>query len=171
MPHVNEIEEAEEDLEDAVEGADDADTEPPPGAHKKRDKVRSTISLLTHFVALLAASGAFLKTCDHSVTKNAYEALSQNIQKLADQQKQNHDDLVAIHGYLDGMARAPMTAPAESAMTMALPPPAGGPPSTKGHQITIDRDSVTFVDGPPVPDVHPAPAPMKVAPFSAIESK
>jgi len=166
MPHANEIEEA---VQEAVEGADNADTDPPPGAHKKREKMRSTISLLTHIVALLAASGAFLKTCDHSVTKNAYDALSENIQKLADQQKQNHDDLVAIHGYLDGLARAPMTAPAESAMTMTLPPPVGGSPSAKGHLITVDRDSVTFVDAPPVPPVHPAPAPMRVTPFAAID--
>jgi hypothetical protein len=185
MPHLGEeVEEAVEAAREIVEQVDNADTDPPPGTPSKREKMRSTISLMTHVVALMAATGAFFKTCDHSVTKSAYDALSADIQKLSDQDQKNHDDLVAIHGYLDGLSRNPLT-------PIATLADAGVPLSTKPHPkppVTLpvvtsttaiaaetregDIMAIIAENVPPVPVLHPAPAPVKPLSFDkAVESK
>jgi hypothetical protein len=125
MPNENEAGEALEAVADAIDHVDDADTIRPPDPQHKGDGLKAwmkqSASLMTHIVALLAAFAAFAKTCDHSITKNAYEALSLNITKLSDQTQKNHDDLVALHGYLDGMAHQPLIAPLGSASPAPLP--------------------------------------------------
>jgi len=56
--------------------------------------------------ALITAMGAFFKPQDHSVTKTAYDTLSASITQIAEGQKRDHDDVVALRGYLDGLTRA-----------------------------------------------------------------
>ncbi len=151
MPNENEAGEALEAVADAIERVDDAaDTIRPPDPEDKKGSkfkawMKQSASFMTHIVALLAAFGAFLKSCDHSVTKNAYEALSLNITKLSDQTQKNHDDLVALHGYLDGMAHQPLIAPLGSTSPAPLPTMAASPMVSPAK--------------PPSPNPSPTPPP------------
>jgi hypothetical protein len=78
---------------------------------RRGDKLKSTAAVLTALAALIAATGAFLKTFDHSVTESAYNTLSESIVKLSDRQQKTTEDVAMLRGYLEGLSRAPMPAP------------------------------------------------------------
>jgi len=123
MPHDHEDPvEAVADAAEAIEHLAEGNKTPSVGPFSDH-KLRSVAALILASASLLATIGTFAKTCDHSVTENAYTTLSANIAQLAETQKQNHDDIVAMRGYLDGLARAPMTdiAPDAGVVPFALP--------------------------------------------------
>ena len=185
MPHENrlgEVVEAAGEVADAIEGGDSS--VPPPGDKppSKWAKLRQVSHLITSVVALLAAVGAFLKTCDHSVTENSYNTLSETIKSLNEGQQKNHDDIVALHGYLDGLTHASLAqtpvasavpadsgAPAPSA-SQAVTPPVVHPAPTGTISAIPKRDSgaITFeiVQAPPLPSVHAAAPPAMPPPFA-----
>jgi hypothetical protein len=109
IENIENIADALEKVDDAV---DDADTIRPPGQKPKKDSFKSRIkaysSLITHVVALLAAAGAFAKSCDHSVSKNVYNTLSDSITKVSDNQDKLARDVANIHGYLEGRDQRPL---------------------------------------------------------------
>jgi hypothetical protein len=59
--------------------------------------------LIAAAAALLTAVGALLKPQDHSATKITYDTLSVSIKQISDEQKLDHDDIVKLRGYLDGL--------------------------------------------------------------------
>jgi hypothetical protein len=139
MPHDHEDPvEAVADAAEAIEHLAEGNKTPSVGPFSDH-KLRSVAALILASASLLATIGTFAKTCDHSVTENAYTTLSANIAQLAETQKQNHDDIVAMRGYLDGLARAPMTDIVADA-GVPFPMPAGPPPkppATKTSKSTV----------------------------------
>src|SRR5271169_729647 len=69
-------------------------------------KLRSLAALILACASMLATLGTFIKTCDHSVTQNAYDSLSQNITKLSDDQVKMSEDVANLRGYIDGLTHA-----------------------------------------------------------------
>lgn len=194
-------EEASEALESvavAIEHADE-NSEPPPPSEKKKGKfkawMKQSASFMTHVVALIAAFGAFLKTCDHSVTKNAYEALSENITKLSDNQEKLAQDVANMHGYLEGMGHQPMgTWSVPSARPSPSPSPTPMPPHTASvatalpphlpRPVASTSARITFLiadAGAPIPGAaplavalppaSPPPPPVKPPSFATVEAK
>jgi hypothetical protein len=102
----------------------------------KPSGAKNLIHVITSVTALVAALGAFMKTCDHTLTRNAYNTLSESISKIEDEQKKNHEDLLKLQAYLDGMARAPITSTSVTSTTAS----------------TVDA-------GAPVPSPSPSPSP------------
>ena len=159
---VENIADALEKVDDAV---DDADTIRPPGQKPKKDSFKSRIkaygSLMTHAVALLAAAGAFAKSCDHSVSKNVYNTLSDSITKVSDNQDKLARDVANIHGYLEGRDQRPLgsTAPSpysagsgsSSELYLAAPPP----PATAAPARPVHAAAAK-----PVPSVAPSSSAM-----------
>ena len=146
----------------------------------KIDKLKPYAGILTAVAALLAALGAFLKTFDHSVTKDAYEALSLEIVKLGEEEQRTQTDLANLRGYLDGISRAPLAAiatPSPSSSPSSSPAPA---PADAGavaiHPFTTAATAATkppkppavtlvFIDAGP-PPVHAPTFPVKPPPFA-----
>jgi hypothetical protein len=171
-----------ENVADALEqGLDDTDTVRPPGSRldETRRLVKQYASLMTHIVALLAGVGALFKTCDHSVTKNAYNALSDNITKLSDNQERLGRDVANIHGYLEGLGRQPSYNP-PSPSPSPSPSPAAQPPTTvhinrpspaKPAPVASEKSLEAPASAPAtLAPATPVPAPVKPPPFSSVES-
>lgn len=147
-------------------------------------KLRSLAALILSCASLIATLGTFIKTCDHSVTQNAYNELSTNITQLSNDAKQNHDDLVALRGYLDGLAHAPLIttgAPVPTASASAVAPPAVIPAlrplvrpapsaSAASYVAPLPPNVAALVvsDTVPVPTIHPAPPPAAPRPFADV---
>jgi len=142
-------------------------------------KVKAFTSVAASIGALLVSIGTFAKSCDHSLTANAYNTLSKNISALSDQEAANHNDLLTLRGYLDGLARNPIP-------VVPLPTPAPSPspqPQNFGNgksQIlkplvrpSQEQDSIRLMVVPsaePVPSIHAAPAPIKPPTWSQVET-
>ena len=152
-------------------------------------KLRSLAALILASTSLLATLGTFIKTCDHSVTQNAYETLSQGIQKAQDDQRQNHEDIVAIRSYLEGLSRAPMSAsldagavasPIPSTSASSTAPTASSlrplvrPTTTATAAVSLPNDGglITFAiqseQLPPPPPVHSAPPTWQAKPWNDV---
>ena len=170
-------EQEQREVADALEHAVAAVESEPPGhvmaehARLRRgDKLKSTAAVLTALAALIAATGAFLKTLDHGVTESAYNTLSVSIVKLSDQQQRTGEDVAMLRGYLDGLSRAPI------ASASASPTP---PPTSEKLTVVltpIDAGAMfaprsSYVHVSPPPTVAPPAAPVKPPSFAAAISK
>ncbi len=153
-------------------------------------KMRSLAAVILACASLIGTIGSLYKSCDHSVTENAYATLTTGIQKNTEAEQQNHQDIVAIRGYLDGLARAPMTMPPAPAMDAGAPAIAPSTPTPAptltplvrpkpvtaaavprlivgdaGSPVALLVESQTL---PPPPEVHPPPAPWKAKPWADV---
>lgn len=180
-PVVEAVEEAEKAVEVLVE------SDPPPAHHGDKprwtDKAKSLAAITTAMAALIAAFGAFAKTCDHSVTESAYNALSANITKLSDQEQKNQQDIAQLRGYLDGLSHAPiLPSPAPPATASTVPAPGAvrhphpAPLASSAAATPQDAGVITFAIVPPadvaLPPARPPAAPVKPTSFEkAVESK
>jgi hypothetical protein len=160
------IEAAAEAIEVLVEGDKKADNNTPSVGPFSDHKIRSLAALILAATSLLATLGTFLKTCDHTVTQNAYTQTENDIQKLNDEQAKTREDIVAIRGYLDGLAHAPIT----PVVVPGIGVDAGTAPSAVPSlrplvrpPTTADAGSITFaiISAPPVPSIHPPPPPFQ----------
>ena len=145
---------------DAVDKALDAQEKAHavPGSPKDSwAKMQRLTTFLASLAALLTAVGALIKSCDHSVTENAYATLAKGMQQVQSATEQNHQDLVALHSYLaaptdrdgDGVADGEDTGelfdagvPMPLASTRPTPPMATGtiqfisPPASSSYSAT-----------------------------------
>lgn len=188
MPHETEspVEAAVEAVErvaHAVEKASESDP-PPSSKGKPPSRLKQWAAFFTSIAALLASGGAFLKTCDHSITQNAYNTLSGEITKVDDKQQRDHEDLVKLQGYLDGLARAPVVPIVSPSASMAVStidagaPPVGTirpwPPATTHPSATAaagnpDGGLVTFaIIAPPLPSVQASGKPVRPPPWAQV---
>jgi hypothetical protein len=150
------------DVAAAVEGAADAVKQVSSESAGGFDhQLRSLAALFTALAALVASVGALVKTFDHSVTENSYNTLSQGIQDVVAAQQRNHDDLTALHGYLDGLVRAG-----------ALGPPASPGAASGGGAGAVGAVAPTGTSHtnslPPVPSVHPTSPVWHAPPFDEV---
>jgi len=132
--------------------------------------IRSYAALLT---AVAAVATAFLKPQDHSVAKAGYGELSKAVDELSAQTKANHDDLVALRGYVaakDGellMPRPVVLSQADAGVGASLG--AGGGAGVARAPEALVRPSpsspAVILEPPPV---HSAPAAVHPAEFDSI---
>ena len=103
----------------------ESESDPPKDVHASR--LKSLGTLVAAVAALVTATGAYFKPQDHSVNKASYEELSKVIKDLSDESDKNHDDIVALRGYLEGVSRnsGPLPVTVHDAGTAGLPKDAG----------------------------------------------
>ncbi len=187
MPEDKEPAEAVHAAAEAIEKMTESDKSKTPSVGPFSDhKIRSLAALVLAATSLLATLGTFIKTCDHSVTENAYETLSQGIQKAQDDQRQNHEDIVAIRSYLEGLSRAPLLPSIGDAGVVVLPVPSTSasaiptlrplvrplPTTTAAVALPNDGGLVTFAiqspELPTPPPVHSAPPAWQAKPWNDV---
>ena len=181
MPEEREVAEALEHAVAAVESEPSGHALTEHARSVRSDKLKSTAAVLTALAALIAATGAFLKTLDHGVTESAYNTLSDSIVKLSDRQQKTTEDVAMLRGYLDGLSRTPMPVSAPTSASSASPSPirepvtvtltvvdAGAPASRDAGRV---HTFVNLVPSQPPPAVAPPAPPVKPPSFAAAIAK
>ena len=121
-------------------------------------RIKSLGALVMAIAALVTATGAWFKPQDHSVNKASYEELSKTIKELSDQGDKNHDDVVALRGYVEGtLASKPAPIP-------VLEQDGGSSTRDAGTSTAY----VQIPSKPPPPPVHSSPRPAAPLPFDTI---
>jgi len=111
-------------------------------------KVRSWTNIVATTAALAAGLAAFAKPPDHSAAKASYEELKKAVETNASNNKQNHEDIVALRNFLEGYVKG-MAAPTASS---AGPAPTAAKPA-------------------PLPAMHPDPKPQSLPDFDKVMKK
>lgn len=173
---------AEKALEKLDEAAEEAEKAPKSIGAFSDHKLRSLAALIIAGTSLLATGGTFLKTCDHSLTEHSYNTLSGDIKKLSEEQSKNHDDIVALHGYLEGLMHQPkpvdsedvapesaVGAPSNSVPT-STPVPSPSHPVARPHASHASVEKHPPAPPPPVPSVHATGSKVNPPPFAAVKA-
>jgi hypothetical protein len=103
-----------------------------PPTDPKAQQLRSWANIIATTTALLTAVVAIVKPQDQTVSRNTYEQLKTSIEQTNESVKQNHDDMVALHNYLQGYF-AEKTTLVLPPLSSALPAPSASsvaPPAT-----------------------------------------
>jgi hypothetical protein len=94
-----------------------------PPSDPKAQQLKSWANIIATTAALVTAVGALLKPADTTATKNTYEQLKASIEETNNVVKQDHDDMVALHNYLQGYF---------ASNTQIMLPPMGGSSGSSG---------------------------------------
>jgi hypothetical protein len=69
---------------------------------KIASRIKASATLIVAISGLIAALAAWFKPADQSIPKASYEALSDSIKEISKQVRENHDDNLALKGFVDG---------------------------------------------------------------------
>jgi hypothetical protein len=143
-----------------------AESDPPKDVHASR--IKSVGTLVAAIAALIAALGAWFKPQDQSINKATYEELSKVLKELADAQDKNHDDIVALRGYVEGTVAKnsgpiPVTSAADGGATTATLLRDAGPAPIAFVQMPAPRT--------PPPPVHSQARPAPPEDFNSLAQK
>ena len=145
------------------------------------DKIKSAAGMVAAVVALITSLWNAFKPQDNTVNKVTYETLSKEMKQVSEQTLKNHDDMLAIKGYLDGFTNRVMNAPIEipsvneTALTEAVRE------SLVKQRIPlkyIQKAVHDTVKNPPAiasasasPSIGPRPSPIEMPDFNTIVEK
>ena len=173
----------------------EADSDAPESVSSTKDvwaaRAKAYGTVIAAVGGLVTASAAILKPRDDSATKASYTALATGLEKLGAETTQNHDDLVALRGYLAAKEGAPVLSLAmPDVATTLVTPIDGSAPVTPwrapkvlaapAKPKVVHLSDVVVVGtlgaigagapSPPAepPEVHAAPTPMKAASFDEV---
>lgn len=129
----------------------------------KAQRIKSWTNFIATTAALLAAVAGLLKPQDHTATKNSYEELRKAIELSNAESKKNHDDMTALHNYLEGyfssnesMKIPQLSQPSPSPQPSAVHPGGTGKKIANPHTITF---GVSPTSGAPYAPSAPEPLP------------
>lgn len=119
----------------------------PPNAKGWRQvPTRYYVALLVALTTMLTSATAFLRPNETSARKS-YDLLSKALEAEAKSNAQNHDDIVALRGYLEGYVKS-RELPHSLAVESATPPPDRPHAAVPPPQTVV---KVTPVEKPPPP--------------------
>ena len=168
-----------------------------PPTDPKAQQLRSWANIIATTTALLTAVVAIVKPQDQTVNRNTYEQLKTSIEQTNESVKQNHDDMVALHNYLQGYFAEKTTLvlpPLSSATSVpsAAPTTAASPPATSQRKyattptstatapitFSIPTGATALAYAPPapapafpLPTVSSAVAAPAIPPFDSVAGK
>jgi len=182
MPENNEEGQAENpgDVEIHLGGGE---SEPP--TDPKAQRLRSWANIIATTAAMLTAVAAVFKPQDQTVNRNTYEQLKASIEHTNEDVKQNHEDMVAIHSYLQGYfagsaAFAPLSSNVPTATSAQKPPNIQTAPTVTftvpSATATATTTSYTYAPSSrtplfPLPSLTQRPAPPTLPPFDSVAAK
>jgi hypothetical protein len=147
--------------------SDDDDNDP------KNKRMKSLANIIATTAALVTAVGALLKPTDTTVTEKSYSQLKTAIEHTAQDVKQNHDDMVALHNYLLGYyAGDQFSLPPLSSSTIVVDAgamvsgmaSAAQPPVSVPTSLTVPIPSPTPQPHASKPKANPQTITMRIAP-------
>jgi hypothetical protein len=75
---------------------------------EKTSHLKNMTALIIAVTALIAACSSFFKPRDDRATEASYETIGQSLKDLSDENERQHDDLVALRAYIDGVVHGAM---------------------------------------------------------------
>jgi hypothetical protein len=132
----------------------------PPGG-KDHGRLKAWTNFIATAAALLVAAAAILKPQDHSTARASYDELKKAVDENSQNDRRNHEDLVALRNYMDGYLKG---AGAATSLPSSMPVP-----STSGSARAIPPAPVATM--PPLPVLHPEPKPHNLPDFDAVMKK
>ncbi len=148
-------------------GESDRPTDP------KAQRLKSWANIIATTAALIAGVAGILKPQDQTAGRQSYNELKSAIEQSSKDDRQNHDDIVALRNFLDGYLNATGKTVALPTSSPPPPPPAGSPspspsPSptatAKPKRWTFNGDAgassmayAPAAPAPALPDLHTPP--------------
>jgi hypothetical protein len=123
--------------------------------------LKHVAALIAAVAALVTSVSAFYRKPPEEDAKTAYETLSKAMEKVSADTVQNHEDLLAMHNFLEGYIRA------REQGTTATVVDAGTVPAIAATPIVHLKPVVSSAPPPPM---SPAPAPYKSLTFAAVKA-
>jgi len=144
----------------------------------KAQRYKGLASILVAAAAFITAMAAIFKPQDTTSTRNSYNELRTAVEQNTKENQQNHDDIVALHNYLDGYFKGEGT-------PISLPPLSPTAVTSSSSTATaflvpLDRTKLHGSDGglvpftvvaPPLPSVHTASSSRKLPEFDTLMDK
>lgn len=85
--------------------------------------------------ALVAAVAGWFRPADVTATKNSFDWTASELERITNVTNQNHDDIVALHHYLEGYLKAQQLRQANEQQALQIPTPSSrvrnGRPSSR----------------------------------------
>ncbi len=140
-------------------------------------KLNAMKGLILAAAALITAIGSWFRPQDMKVTKSSYETLAASIEEIGKEVDKNHDDIIAIRGYLDGLVKNGNNDYVPVPVPVSFP---SSSPSASASAVTyhpiyfIKPKPASSSSVSPVPSVHIKPAPVstwKMDTFDAVKAK
>jgi len=148
---------------DPPEGEIRIDLGPPSSSSGRRGKIVISLKSWTNIVAtgaaLIAGVAAYAKPADKSAAKASYEELKKAVEENAQNDKQNHEDIVALRNFLEGYFKG---TGAPTAAWTAGSADAGLYPSAAPHPSAFH---------PQLPVLHSGPRPQNLPDFDKVMKK
>ena len=119
-------------------------------------RLKGLATVIAASAALATALGAYFKPTDHSATRASYEELSKVMKDMATQADKDHDELVKLGGFVEGLSRAQ----GGVSMPVAVPAPIPAPVTSSSSKpvvlkVGVAKPAVTSMvalgDMPPPP--------------------
>jgi hypothetical protein len=98
-----------------------ADSDPPVWPKSRGEKLKPWINAISIIAALATSITAALKPND-PINKASYEELKKAVEQLNKNDTRNHEDIMAIHSYLESYAWSAASASAAAAQPPPVPP-------------------------------------------------
>lgn len=128
-------------------------------------KLNAMKGFILTVAALMTAVGSWFKPQDLKVTKSSYETLAHSMEEMGKEIDQNHDDIVAIRGYLEGLVKNGH-APIPVSISSVSPSLS----TSTNPTYLIKPKEMVFASA--MPSMHPkTPPTWKPVPFDQIKAK
>lgn len=123
-----------------------------------KSHIKEYVALITALTALVAGVAAVVKPQDESGTKASYETLSKALQEATEASAQNHDDIVALRSYIEGVMAHQKGAPVATKAVGNRPRVRAGAVAAKPPSVAPDMATLTL-------DPNLAPHPVEPGPL------
>jgi hypothetical protein len=137
---------------------------------EKTSHLKNMTALIIAITALVAACSSFFKPRDDRATETSYEAISKSLKDLSDENERQHDDLVALRAYIDGVVHGSVPSSSSGyAMGTGTVSDAGAGLDAGSAVSTATRPPVTprALAEPPV--LAPRPTPVSPPSFAKVK--
>lgn len=143
----------------------------------RAERIKMWANVISTAAALIIAIAAAIKPPDGGAAEQVYQENVRQIQLLHEEQVKQHEDIMALRRYLDDYLRSStVVGPNDKGFTQ----PAN--PNAPVVLIPIDKSKIRVLPGPnaqpimvlpagtppPLPDLHPAPDPVRITDFQKL---
>ena len=135
--------------------------------------LKHVATLIAAVAALVTACASFYRKPPEEDAKTAYDTLSKELEKVSGDTSRNHDDVVALHNFLEGFMRA-KEIPVVDAGTPSAVAPLPAPVTPTSHTALWGGSAKPAASSRPavvaLPPPSPAPTMYRAPSFAAVKA-